>query len=125
MKKRLLFSVILVTFSLLFIPACKTAEDVFNIVGTWNITLIYTGYSSPYSGTITFAGTESSGTFVASITDPASGTYTVNDNSVSFSLNWTGYTDMLYANGTATTDNNMNGTFTQTGGYSGTWSAYR
>lgn len=122
MKKISIVFFMLLFCSLFFISGCKTAEDLFDIRGTWNVTLVYTdGYT--ISGTWTFSGTETSGTYIDMVWG-GSGVYTVTNNSVSIFIDW-GSNSATYT-GTATDDNNMSGTFSEAAGWAGsTWSAFR
>ncbi len=78
MKKTVL---LLIFISLLILPSCKKVEDNYNIVGTWE--LVFQSDGETYTEQYTFAGSETIGT----TTDGYStGTYTVLDNTVTFSI---------------------------------------
>ena len=122
MKKLSLLLLFLVCISLIFTPACKTAEEIFDIRGTWSVTLVYIdGYT--ISGTWTFSGTETSGTYIDNVWS-GSGIYTITGTSVWIYIDWSG-NDATYT-GTATDNNHMNGTFVENAGWAGsTWTATR
>lgn len=128
MKKHLsIFFSIFCLLGLLFFSGCKTTET-FNINGTWTLILTYSGWGT-YVGTITFSGSETSGITIADFSGegwvPGNGTYTVTDTNVTFSINWTAVSNTTNCTGTAPSDNSMNGSFTETEPYSGTWAATR
>jgi hypothetical protein len=113
---------------LLFLSECKTSEnsepDVFDITGNWNFFLL----DGVITGTINFSGTEASGTLSADLPleggGSGTGTYTVNDPNVTFSITWI-TTVVSTHSGTVTDNNNMSGNFTMTNGVSGNWTASR
>ncbi len=78
MKKTVLSLIII---GLFVFPSCKKVEDNYNIVGTWE--LEYQSDNQTYTEQFTFAGSETIGT----VTDGYStGTYTVLDNTITFSI---------------------------------------
>ena len=120
MKAKLLISfVVLVVMGLLFHPACKSEEGCeFSILGTWSININIPGWdvAPPYSWaeTLTFSGTETTGTITGWDYAPGqTGTYTVtNCTAVTFLFNYVdSYWGPTNANftGTLTSANTMNG----------------
>jgi hypothetical protein len=124
MKKLSLLFLILVSVSLIFTPSCKT-KDVFNITGLWNITISWTGYYT-LPGTMTFTGSETSGNVFINVPseNTANGTYTVAGMSVTINATWGGGYQITMI-GTAVNENNISGTFTQTNGVNGNFTANR
>jgi hypothetical protein len=126
MKKLSVLFIALVAAALLFTPSCKS-EDVFNIVGTWNVTLTVSGLGT-ITGTYTFTGTETSGTCSVNFpgeVETMNGPYTVTGLNVNLNLTWT-TTVTHTATGTVSADFlSISGTFTQSNGFSGTWTATR
>jgi len=125
MKKISLFCIVLAIVLLLFTSSCKTAET-FNIVGTWTGILKWNNDAFNYNVTYTFSGDENSGTvFINILYATGDGNYTVTEKSVQMTWTWhSGNPASLTANGTASDDfNSISGTFTQTNGENGTWTA--
>jgi hypothetical protein len=122
MKHYKLFFLFLFPLFLIVMPGCKS---VINISGTWNFMLNYDAGSS-YTATFTFTGDENSGTLsvILASTYSGTGTYTVNDPAVNFTVTWE-TTVVFMAIGTIIDENNMNGTFTQDNSYNGSWTATR
>jgi hypothetical protein len=132
-KTTILLCVVLLAF-LTFNTSCKSSEeeDTFSILGNWNITMTYSE-TWTYLGTITFAGSESSGavTVINSLegstsTNTGNGTYTVTGSAINWTVYWPGadYTDTC--TGTITTDNSMSGTLVENPGNTpGTWNCTR
>jgi len=130
MQKRVLSLILCVIISGIFYPSCKSVEDDYDIRDEWNF---YTQYGTIYKGgTIVFeGGSESSGTVKQG---NGSGTWTVNDKQINFSItyieNVLGKTFFTFT-GTLTKGNLMSGTVqvvhqdqgNQT--FSGTWEANR
>jgi len=78
MKKTIL---LLIAIGLFILPSCKKVEDNYNIVGIWE--LEYQSDNQAYTEQFTFDGLETIGT----VTDGYStGTYTVLDNTITFSI---------------------------------------
>jgi len=118
MKKLSLLLLFLVCIALIFMPACKTAEEeVFNIVGLWSLTLTYSDMEV-FITTITFSGSVTAGTAVDGW--GGIGTYTVTGTTVNFNIAWSNGNSSNYI-GSAPTNNSMNGTFNEASGWTGTW----
>lgn len=126
MKKFRVLFVFLVVVFLISTSSCK--KETFNIAGLWNGSLNFTGYGS-YTASFNFAGSEASGTATITVTGlgTLSGTYTVTDLSVNIQSTWQVSNPATNTmNGTASEDfNTMNGSFTQSNGFNGTWNASR
>ena len=128
MKKTTVLTVFLLLAFLAFNSSCKSDED-FSILGNWTISMVYAGNYVYTGGTITFAGSLTSGSIsVRFPPDPqvGTGTFTVSGTTVSFTVYWpdAGYTDTC--SGTVANDNSMNGTLVeQPGNTSGTWDCTR
>lgn len=127
MKKTIL---LLIIIGLLVLPSCKkAAEENYNIVGTWE--LEFQSDNETYTEQFTFAGSETIGT----ATDGYStGTYTVLDNAVTFSIS--GWSTNLEVTITITFLGKFDSKNSMSGSYitnysdlfpdeSGTWSATR
>lgn len=121
MKKNLKTTIFIIfLFILIGLSGCKKAQELilYNILGTWNYSQSYSGGTYD-TGTITFSGTKSSGTFslVNFYNITYTGNYTVNDNNITTtgSIEW---------NGKLTSDNNMSGTWNYNG-ETATWEANR
>lgn len=129
MKKTTILAALAVVAMLAFLGGCKSSDDDFSILGNWTINMTYAGNYVYSGGTITFSGSESSGSIqVRFPPDPqiGTGTYTVDDTSVQFVIYWpdAGYTDTCI--GTVVNDSSMNGTLVeQPGSTSGTWNCSR
>ena len=122
-KKSFVLLLVFVFSGLLFHNGCKTAEEVYDIRGTWTINLWLPGMSFAMTWKITFAGTETSGTATDTYPGgPGTGTYTVNNNQVTFIMNYSG--DVITFTGSFTTENDMSGTWV-TGSDTGIWDANR
>ena len=106
----LMFVLILETF--LFQSNCSTVEDCeFNIIGTWEITIIVTGSATLY---FTFTGTATEGTVSGlSYPDPVIGSYTVSNctevNYV-FDYYYSGHHLVWTFTGNLSSDTSMSGT---------------
>ena len=134
--KILLLTISIVIMGLLFHPACKTEEGCeFSILGTWSVNINIPGWDAapPYAWveTLTFSGTEESGTIIGWNYMPGqTGTYSVtNCTSVQMLYNYVdsvwGQTSVVF-NGTLTSDTSMNGNGTfddDYGLYNLTWNA--
>lgn len=104
---------------------CKKA---FDITGSWNITLSYvTPWPDSYSGTITFAGSKTSGTSTWNISSwgITIGTYTVSGSSITATVTWPTNNNTTTLLGTKTDNNNISGSISETSGATGTWTASR
>lgn len=129
MKKMTIFAVLILSAMLAFHSGCKSSDDDFSILGNWTINMTYAGNYVYSGGTITFSGSDSSGSIqVRFPPDPqiGTGTYTVNGMGVQFVIYWpdAGYTDTC--NGSVLNDSSMNGTLVeQPGNTSGTWNCSR
>lgn len=128
MKKNLLIFLLIISISLLFgLSGCGDGDDdnpvtpaTYSILGTWAYTMIMGGNTWD-SGTITFTGTDTSGTFtqINFYSATYTGTYTVNGTDVTISgpERWTGtFSDAA----------NMSGTWNSTtSSDAGTWTAIK
>lgn len=129
MKKTTIFAALMLSAMLAFQGGCKSSDDDFSILGNWTINMTYAGNYVYSGGTITFSGSDSSGSIqVRFPPDPqiGTGTYTVNGTGVQFVIYWpdAGYTDTC--NGSVLNDDSMNGTLVeQPGNTSGTWNCSR
>ena len=129
MNSKLLYALlIMLCFALITIPGCKS-EDAISILGTWSITKTYDQPYAPLTGTITFSGSDESGTVVfqysiGSTVNIHNGTFTVTDLSVNFSTSPDGVSFNNHW-GTIVNNNSMNGNFLNQNGNSGTWVATR
>ncbi len=132
MKKTSIWICMLLFAFLTFNTSCKTSEeeDTFSILGNWNITMIYSSTWS-YTGTITFAGSDTSGATTVTIspdwttgTYTGPGTYTVSGSTVNWTVYWSSADVTDICTGTITTDNTMNGTLVE-GSVTGTWTCTR
>jgi hypothetical protein len=121
MKSKLIILLLFFAVSgLIFSPACKSGCD-YSILGTWSIVITIPGwYAAPsmsWTETLTFSGTDESGTITGWAYAPGQvGTFTVTDcNLVQILYNYIDYdwgnTNIIF-NGTLTTDTTMNGTGT-------------
>jgi len=114
MKKKLMILLIATLFiTMMFSTGCKKK---FDITGTWTINYNWTNWVSA-TGTITFTGNKTSGTFTNNASN--TGTYTVDGNNV----NWVYPSGTTYT-GTSSDDNHMSGTMTG-GSFHGSWTATR
>lgn len=130
MKKTAIFSVLLLFVFLTFTSSCKsTDEETFSILGNWTIKMIYAGTYVYSGGTITFAGSPTSGSISVRFPPDAqigTGTFTVSGSTIHFTVYWpdAGYTDTC--NGAMVNDNLINGTLIeQPGNTNGTWECTR
>jgi len=129
MRKTTWLTVLLLLAFLTFTSSCKSSEETFAILGNWTISMVYAGGYVYSGGTITFAGSNASGSISVRFPPDAqigTGTFTVNGTTVHFTVYWpdAGYTDTC--NGTVVNDNSMNGTLVeQPGNSSGTWTCTR
>jgi hypothetical protein len=130
MKKTTILTAFLLFVFLSFNSSCKSNEDeAFSILGNWTIGMVYSGTYVYTGGTITFAGSLTSGS--VSVTFPpdtqiGTGTFTVTGSTVHFTVYWpdSEYTDTC--TGTVVNDNSMNGTLVeQPGNINGTWNCTR
>ena len=112
---------------LLLIGGCKTADQGYDIRGTWSIAIQLEGITLTYNWTITFTGSETSGTATdTSFGTIGIGTYTVNNDQVTFVLLYDSDIDFTVSySGTITSDNAMNGNLVNSGSGNGTWTAAR
>ena len=76
-------------FIILIFGGCKTAEQVYDIQGTWSVDVDEYGSSGsytvtvPWTSTITFTGSETSGTATQHFTSgDGTGTYTINGDQI-------------------------------------------
>lgn len=137
MKIKLPFLIIsIVIMGLLFHPACKSEEGCeFSILGTWSVTINIPGWdvAPPWAWveTLTFSGTDESGTIIGWNYEPGkTGTYSVaNCTTVQMLYNYVdndwGPTSVVI-NGTLTGASTMNGNGTfddDYGLYNLTWNA--
>lgn len=128
MRKITFSAIILLVAFLTFFSSCKSKDD-FNILGNWTINMVYEGDYTYYGGIITFAGSQESGSVSISYPpDPqvGTGTFTVNDTVVTFTIYWprAQYTDTC--TGSMANDNSMSGTLVeQPGNTPGTWNCTR
>ena len=129
MKKITFLTVILLIAFLAFTSSCKSKDDDFSILGNWTINMVYAGDYVYNGGTITFAGSLESGSVSIRFppdTEVGTGTFTVNDTVVTFTIYWplAQYTDTC--TGTVANDNSMSGTLVeQPGNVPGTWDCTR
>ena len=126
MKIKLLTVLLLgLCFSLFLMPGCKTVEDEISILGTWNITKYYDQSYSPISGTITFTGSNTSGSLIFSYNNITNnGSFTVTGSTINFTtITNTSLTNNHW--GTIASENAMNGNFLNQNGNSGNWNANR
>jgi hypothetical protein len=112
---------------LLILCGCKTTEQGYDIRGTWSIAIQLYGSSITNTWTITFTGSETSGTAADnSFGTTGTGTYTVNSDQVTFVMNYV--SDINFTanyTGTITNDNSMNGDLALSGSSTGIWTATR
>jgi hypothetical protein len=121
------FVLMICLFMLLFLSRCKTTDQGYDIRGTWSITMQLNGGTTTPTWTITFTGSETSGTATDnSFGTIGTGTYTVNNDQVTFVLLYDSDIDFTVSyTGTITADNAMNGNLVNSGGGTGTWTATR
>ena len=134
MKKASIWFCMLLFAFIALNTSCSTAEEeeAFSILGNWNITMTYSG-TWIYHGTITFAGSDTSGAVTCTVTLEGSsssnlgnGTYTVSGSTVNWTVYWPSADVTDTCTGTITTDNTMNGTLIEEpGSTSGTWNCTR
>ncbi len=114
MRKKLTILLVVTLFiTMMFSTGCKKK---FDIQGIWTVSYTWSN-SGTGTTTITFTGSKTSGTFSS---QKYTGTYTVNDKSVTWR-----YTSGTTYTGTSTDDNNMSGTMIGHKGGTGTWTAVR
>ena len=125
MKKNLILVMCLSV--LLLLSGCKTNDQGYDISGTWSIAIQLYGSPITNTWTITFTGSETSGTATdTSFGTTGTGTYTVNNNQVTFVMNYVSdFTFIVTYTGTITSDNAMNGDLVNSGGGTGIWTATR
>ena len=130
MRKTTILTVFLLFVFLTFNFSCKSSEEeTFSILGNWTISMVYAGNYVYSGGTITFAGSLTSGSITVNFpsdTQIGTGTYTVSGSTVHFTIYWPDaeYTDTC--TGSVVNDNSMNGTLVeQPGNSSGTWNCTR
>ncbi len=125
MKKSMFGVLLLIAVLIVFLPSCK--KDVFDIQGTWNIHIVYSG-TYVYDCKVTFAGSETSGTSSCTC-EPHTGVglYTVtNGDTVKFSITWVAAGRVDDFTGTKSSDTLISGTLVENpGNISGTWTATR
>jgi hypothetical protein len=92
----------------------------YNIVGTWLITVSYDNDDYQFDSITVFKGDKKSGTL--SDNHDGSGTYSVENKNVTFSLLWPNNNSSTFS-GQFTSKNRMNGTFSEKSGWTGTWVA--
>ncbi len=115
MKKKLMILLIAALFvAMIFSTGCKKK---FDITGTWTVYGDWYTWIT-FSGTVTFSGDKTNGTFVDF--SNGTGTYTVDGNNVRWE-----YPSGTFYIGTSTDDNVMSGTMNSTSGLTGTWNAVR
>ena len=125
--KKYSYLVMVLVVGLVFMSGCKTADDGFDISGTWSISLTVSGQT--YVSTVNIQGSNAGGTIT---TDDTVGNYLVTNNTA-ISWSWS-YTTGQYGrilesyNGTITSDNSMSGSATANyqdlgNSLSGTWTA--
>lgn len=116
---------------LVFNSSCKNSEEgeTFSILGNWNFTQTYAGGTTYTGGTITFAGSNTSGTVSANYppsTQIGTGLYTVSGSTVNFTIYWPSAAYLDTHTGTINNNNSMSGTLVETpGDVPGTWSCTR
>lgn len=125
MKKLALLFAILVAVATLFTSSCKS-EDTFNIVGTWTGTQYWNEDGSTNPVTITYSGTETAGSVNldavwGGVHHIATGTYTVTGLNVSMYMTWSASATHNCIGTANEAHNSINGTFTQSNNWSGTW----
>ena len=106
-----LFTLVSIILLFLILPYCKTAGDDIDIRGEWSF---IAAYGQLYqAGPIVFkGGSESAGTLIQ---EGGSGTWTVNDKQINFSITYveTAIGESLFTfTGTIRDENFMSGTFT-------------
>jgi hypothetical protein len=131
MKKTHVLFALVIVFSLVFSPGCKTSDEDsgFDIRGLWNNFDVSCPdcYFSTWFGTLNFTGSETGGsvTFVlfagTSAETTISGSWTVSGSAVTFQFSPSGIWSF---NGTIANNNSMSGT-ANLEGLSGTWTASR
>jgi hypothetical protein len=122
MKKWIVsFGLILTIDGLLAFSGCKTADEGYDIRGTWTLNLGY------FTFTITFSGSTASGTATDTYPDcTGNGTYTVNDTQVTFIMYYPCGPYNVTFTGTIANENYMSGTWIETTyNDTGTWTATR
>jgi hypothetical protein len=124
MKKYLLFLLIMIIFlPILFNQGCKTAEEVYDIRGIWNLTFWVPTGSYGVTFKITFTGSETSGTATDTFpSGPGTGIYSVNNTQVTIIMTYT--TGVTTYTGSFTTENDMSGTWIAPS-ETGIWDAHR
>ena len=106
---------------------CSTTEEAvtYNINGTWNLGVTEPGVFS-FVWQITFTGGDTGGT--ATDTYPAgggTGTYTITGTQISITMHYFGGLGSITYTGNITANNHMAGSWSSSGGTSGTWVASR
>jgi len=115
MKKKLMILLIATLFiTMMFSTGCKKK---FDITGTWTINFTWASGLSG-TGTMTFTGDKTSGTFTNNY--GGKGTYTVDGNNAK----WV-YTSGTTYTGTSSDDDHMSGTMVSYLGSNGTWTCTR
>jgi len=120
MKKKL-FILLMVGIFLTFglSTGCKKGKD---IRGQWNVTLNYPGQT--FNITATFTGDKTSGTYMDNWSNynaaGGTGSYTVSSDTIKFNVTWSNGNSAQYT-GTIISSTQMSGTFTETGGATGSW----
>ena len=100
-----------------------TAEEIFDVNGTWTGEWIYPG-AGEFAMNCTFTGGYYSGTvagdIIAAFPGTANGPYTISNGNIDFELNYSGGT--LFLAGTIENNNRISGTWTASGtSVNGTW----
>jgi len=131
MKRTSVMVSLLIFVFLVFNSSCKTSEeeDTFSILGNWTINITYASIYVYTGGTITFAGSATSGIVSVNFppdTEVGTGPYTVSGSTVNFTINWPIAAWIDTCTGTIINNNSMNGTLIENPGNTpGTWNCTR
>jgi hypothetical protein len=123
MKKFMFLMLLFLSVALVFSPGCKTSDeaDTIDITGTWTLTTNYGGLL-PF----TFTGTTAAGnTAAVFMFGNGNGTYSVSGSNITFSIFWPENGNTTNCTGTVNNSNSMSGSFTETSGGLGNWTATR
>ncbi len=112
-KKLFVPFLVMIFIGVIFLTGCNTAEEIsYDITGNWQFTLTdNAGWTDVY--VFSFSGTIASG-ISTDITNGRTGTYSVNNTNVQFTLNWW---DSTCSDQTETFTGTFNSTTSMSGSY--------